>query len=147
MSSPVNEQVYLKRNALVCFVLGILFIADALYNNFTSSVGLKYLTFMFFIAALIFIVMFLLSLIKMTKSAWLFGNFEDEYLNHIHNTGYKYAFSFMSFFLVVVSVTVNLFPYLIEGMLVREFSKFSAGLMFMSYSLPIIYLLRGDDEC
>ena len=146
MSIPINEQIYLKRNALVCIVLGALFIADSIYNHFNSSMELEYLTFTLFITSIIFIFLFLLSLIKIGKSVFLLGNFEDEYLNHIHNTGYKYAFSLISIFLVVVAVTSNIFPKLTENLLVREFSKFSAGLMFISYSLPILYLLRGDDE-
>lgn len=146
MSTPINEQTYLKRNALACVVLGALYIADAIYNHLTSSVGLKYLTFGLFVASIIFIALVLQSLSKVSKRVFLFSNFEDEYLNHIHNTGYKYAFSLIATFLVLVSITTNIFPHLSEWLLVREFSKFSAGLMFISYSLPILYLLRADDE-
>lgn len=146
MSTPINEQIYLKRNALVCIVLGVLFVADSICNHFKLSVELEYFTFILLVASIIFIFLFILSLIKVGKSIFLFGNFEDEYFSHIHNTGYKYAFSLISIFLVVVAVTSNIFPWLTEGLLVREFSKFCAGLMFIGYSLPILYLLRGDDE-
>jgi len=146
ISTPINEQLFLKRNALVCIVLGIFFLTDFIYNYFNSSIEIEFLNFILFIVSIGFIVMFLMSANKIGKNVFLFGNFKDEYLNHIHNTGYKYSFSFISLFLVVLTITSSLFPKLFSTLPVHEFSKLSAGLMFISYSLPILFLLRGEDE-
>lgn len=147
ISTPINEQFYLKRKALLCSVLGVFFIADFIYSCFIkSSVELEWLTFILFVAVIILMAIFLKSMSKIGRSVFWIGNFKDEYLNHIHNKGYQYSLSLVGLFLIAVTITSSIFPMPFATLPLHEFSKFTAGLMFVSYGFPILLLMRGDDE-
>ena len=124
ISTPINEQFYLKRKALLCSVLGIFFIVDFIYSYFIqSSVELEWLTFILFIAVIVLIVIFLKSISKIGRSFFWIGNFKDEYLNHIHNKGFKYSLSLVGLFLMAVTITSSIFPVPFATLPLHEFSK------------------------
>jgi hypothetical protein len=152
---PIDEQNFLKRNALLCLLLGLFFSSDLIYTVFQQQISavplLKYSLMLFgffiFIAMLVMLVRTMDSANKITKETFYYGNFQDEYLNYINAKGYKYAFNFALFYLLstyyITSVWGNDLASIIN---ISELSKFSAGIVFISYALPVLYMLNGTDD-
>ena len=75
-----------------------------------------------------------------------YSHFNDEYFNHINNKGFKYSFNTSCAFLVFFSVFGHHFQSFLVNLSFSDFAEFTLGLSFISYSLPILLLLRGEDE-
>jgi len=72
--------------------------------------------------------------------------FNDEYFNYINHKGYKYSFNTSCFFLMFFSIFGHHFQSFLVTLSLSDFAEFTLGLSFISYSLPVLFLLRGEDE-
>jgi hypothetical protein len=155
---PIDEQNYLKHNALLCLVLGVLFSFSFFYIIFEQGISSMPIleNSLLFIGAVISISMMVIC-IKTIKSAnkvkndtFYYGNFKDEYLNHINLKGYKYVFNFVCFYFFTIFICMG--PTISEAIdflpliSIRDFCLLTMGLIFISYALPVLYMLNGTDD-
>lgn len=154
ISTAINEQVFLKRNSLLGVFAGLMFISSPLYKlleHFITRYDWLYITLALLGAILgISIIITFLKIIKSMENVdrytiW-YNNFNDEYFNHINNKGYKYSFNASCTFLVFISVFGHHFQDVLVNLSFSDFAEFTLGLSFISYSLPVLFLLRGEDE-
>ena len=153
-SQPHNEQTFLKRNALLCTLLGMLLIFEALDIFANSNIAHGPLLDAFLIigalALLVTLVVMLFKTLgtsyKISRQAYWFGNFQDEYINHINAMGYKYAFNTVCGALILCYGATRAEWLDTASSDIGLLCKMGLGIVFLSYSLPVLYLLRGDDE-
>ncbi len=155
---PIDEQNYLKGNALLSLVLGVLFSFSFFYMLFEESIstspvlegGLLFVGSIIFIAAMVICFKTVNSANRVKKDTFYCGNFQDEYLNHVNLKGYKYVFNFVSFYFITIfictgptsSEAIDFLP-LIS---IRDFCMLTMGLVFISYALPVLYLLKDAED-
>jgi hypothetical protein len=156
---PIDEQNFLKRNAL-----GSLFAGFYFFGGFFYSIMQPYIEnngvslWPFALVAIAIIIVLFTSLIKTLSSGrkvsndtLYCGNFQDEYLNYINAKGYKYAANFtgLSLFFVYVLITPFEETFLGTAVLsitIREFLDLTIGVLIFSYALPVLYMLKGADD-
>jgi hypothetical protein len=155
---PMDEQNYLQKHALLCLFFGVLSSFNFIYILFSEQIrSVPFLhESLLFIGVLGFITMVVITFKtaiatkKVKNSTYYYGNFQDEYLNHVNAKGYKYVFNFMCFYLITLwLVTFSMQISANELLLSISFSQFimvTFGLMFISYSVPVLYLLKGADD-
>ena len=154
---PIDEQNFLKRNALLCLILAGYFIFDIFYTQL-GEVLIDYPLLknsLLFIGAVLFISMVVIlfktckSANRVAKNTSYFGNFHDEYLNFMNIKGYKYAFNFTSVYFLIVYILADFDGTWISGITtvisIQDFCKLSMGFIFISYALPVLYMLKGAD--
>ncbi len=155
---PIDEQNYLKNNALLGLFTGMLFSGDIIsrffYNNNESD---GFFSSGLLIAGIIVAILMMYSLFqvaqyscKIKKRTFYYGNFKDEYLNHINSIGYKYAFNIICCYLLFVFFSTE-YPKSNEAqisyvMTVKDFCLLTIGIVFLSYSTPVLYMLKGVDD-
>ena len=101
VSSATNEQVFLQRNALLSFVLGVIFTAElfeelfasAIANNYWLDMSLTGMAIVTFMTVIVLLVKTVKSVGGISKSAFWYGEFQDEYVNFLNLKGYKWAFN------------------------------------------------------
>jgi hypothetical protein len=154
---PIDEQNFLKRNALLSLSLGFFFSIDMmsilLTPTFKQYSWLELAaTIVGTVLAITLVVMSFKTLFiarKISQDTFYCGNFQDEYLNHVNAKGYKYGFNFVALFLLSVYYISGFSHMWIDevSLLIntREFAKFTAGLVFISYAIPVLYMLNSDD--
>jgi len=155
---PIDEQNYLKRNALLCLVLGVLFSFSFFYILFEQDISSMPIleNSLLFVGAVIFISMMVIcfktinSANRVKKDTFYCGNFQDEYLNHVNLKGYKYVFNFVCFYFITIFICTG--PTISEAIdflpliSIRDFCLLTMGLIFISYALPVLYMLKGGDD-
>jgi uncharacterized membrane protein len=109
---PADEQNYLKNHALLCLSLATFLIVNFVYLLFAEQVSGKsildgsviYLACLIigFITLMVMTFKTAIATTKIKKSTYYYGNFQDEYLNHVNAKGYKYVFIFMCFYLIAL---------------------------------------------
>jgi len=145
---PIHEQNYLKDNALIKLLFGGVFTIDGIVTFFElatwASLVLAYAAFAMLIGALFYV--FKVFTNKVRKETSKYDNFQDEYLNHINMKGYKYAFNsaFMSLN-VILAVTVFSGD-LLAVFSPKDFCQLVLGLVCISYSLPVLYMLKDTED-
>ncbi|MCJ8292995.1 MAG: hypothetical protein MJK15_01190 [Colwellia sp.] len=155
---PIDEQNHLKRNALLYLVLGIIFSFSFLYNFFEQTISaeptlertLLFAGFVLFIVMIFVCFKVMKSANNIKKETFYCGNFQDEYLNYVNMKGYKYSFNFACFYLITIYIVTELyrnstsdFTAVID---ISNFCVVTMGLIFISYSIPVLYLLKGADD-
>jgi hypothetical protein len=155
---PIDEQNYLKRNALGGLLVGGLWSSEIITNFITLTLESSPVSFVFFgvvsfalLIALIFSFFKALSSAnKVTKDTIWCGNFQDEYLNHVNLKGYKYAFNSVLFILLLVYALVGFEGTAIGDALLsielQDFCKLIMSTIFFSYGFVVLYLLKGADD-
>ncbi|RHW76272.1 hypothetical protein [Colwellia sp. RSH04] len=152
---PVNEETFLKRNAFLSLILGIYFtygwVYIAIEPNFIIYAWLKPLCVVIGAIVMTFLIGSFFKALKsmegINKTTVFYGNFEDEYLNFVASQGVRYAFSFVWIYLMVIYLAYPYFEDFFSGISIQLFAKYSMGLIFISYALPVLYLLqRSNDE-
>jgi hypothetical protein len=155
---PIDEQNYLQKHASLCLFFGVLSSFNFIYILFSEQIrSVPFLhESLLFIGALGFITMMVITFKtaiatkKVKKNTYYYGNFQDEYLNHVNAKGYKYVFNFMCFYLITIwlitSVTSTLENDVLSFISISNFSMFTMGLVFLSYALPVLYMLKGVDD-
>jgi protein-S-isoprenylcysteine O-methyltransferase Ste14 len=149
-SIVVNEEDCLYQNALLGLLLAALFTFQYL-DMFIESLP-EINTWLYVLFGIVYIAiwfMIIRTLIKVitsgkniSKDAYWFSVYEDEYFNYINNKGYKYAFNVLLAYLTIISIFGTDFaPISIES-----FCKFGLILGFLTYSSTVIFLLKGKDE-
>ncbi len=157
---PIDEQNYLKNHALLCLSWATFIIFNFVYFIFAEQVSGEsildgsgvYLGFLIvgFITLMVMTFKTAIATTKVKKSTYYYGNFQDEYLNHVNAKGYKYVFNFMCFYLIALwlvtsgmEITAN---ELFSSISLSEFIMVTFGLMFISYAVPVLYMLKGGDD-
>jgi hypothetical protein len=148
--TPEMELLFIKRNALVCILMGLLFggetIEKYLSSWYTSQMNWIELTSGIFIVtitvlAIVFVVRSLLVLPNWKYFFWN-GNCDDEYLNHLNHRAYKYAANTM------LSISALLF--ILSPEIISLSTHFVAGIIlsfgFLAYGIPLLFWLREDNE-
>jgi len=155
---PMDEQSYLMRNALLGVILGAWFLGESLHGYFEQylqshsmiSLAVSILGGVIFISMMVILIKVMKSANKVQKKTFYYGNFEDEYLNYVNAKGYKYAFNFILIFFFVVYFLSGLDGTVASevalSISIREFCQLTVGLIFISYALPVLYLLKGADD-
>ncbi|UUO21835.1 hypothetical protein FGD67_00460 [Colwellia sp. M166] len=154
ISTAINEQIFLKRNSLLGIFVGLMFISSPLYKLLEPFITLyDWLYITLGLLSIVLGISIVFTLFKTIKSMgnmdrytiW-YSHFNDEYFNHINNKGFKYSFNTSCAFLVFFSVFGHHFQSFLVNLSFSDFAEFTLGLSFISYSLPILLLLRGEDE-
>jgi hypothetical protein len=155
---PMDEQSYLMRNALLSVILGTSFVGESIYSHFEQylqshsliNAGVSIIGGGIFIGMIVMLIKTLNSANKVLKKTFYYGNFEDEYLNYINAKGYKYACNFILFFCFVIYILSDFNGTVASELMLststREFCQLTVGLIFISYALPVLYLLKGADD-
>ncbi len=155
---PMDEQNFLKRNALLCLILAGYFIFDIFYTQLDEALldysllknSLLFIGVVISIAMVVILVKTCKSANRITKDTSYYGNFQDEYLNFINIKGYKYAFNFTSVYFLIVYILTDFDGTWISDITmeisIQEFCKLSMGFIFISYALPVLYMLKGADD-
>ncbi|NQZ20593.1 MAG: hypothetical protein HRT53_00930 [Colwellia sp.] len=154
VSSADNEHLYLKSNALFSFALGFVFTFDVIDQAFSSIIENNHwvdilLTGMGVIVLLVLVVQLVKTLHAMeglSKAAFWYGDFQDEYVNFINLKGYKWAFTMAISVLLIFCIFDDLADVAFSSISISDFSEFIVGLIFIAYSLPVIYSLYKDSE-
>lgn len=149
-SITVNEEDYLYRNGLIGIFAGIMFLINSLdlvLQPLFETHGWLYVLFGILNVAIV--IMLIRTLIKIStcgriisKQAFWFGQFEDEYFNHINSQGYKYTFHIILTYLVLFAIIGEYF----ESITLNSFCEFGLALSFLTYGVTILYLLVGKNE-
>ncbi|WP_199609779.1 hypothetical protein [Flocculibacter collagenilyticus] len=153
MNHPDIETNYLKNNALNMFFLSIFFIVSAAWPfidrqaipgaiYILMSLGLLAII----ITALTFGLKSIKGLSKEHKQAFWYGQFSDEYLNFVNLQGYKYAFNIAISALLITWLTAILGFSLTFQINTLLMVHALLAIIFLSYSLRVLYLLRAEDE-
>ncbi|MBU2894104.1 hypothetical protein KO495_12350 [Colwellia sp. D2M02] len=155
---PIDEQNFLKRNALLGLLVGTLFSGEVLYifleqilmcNSVIMGI-LRFSGLVIFILMIVALFKTLNSANRVKKDAFWYGNLQDEYLNYVNLKGYKYVFNFSSFILFLFYVLAGFEGTVISNALLslelRDFCKLIMSTIFFSYALPVLYLLRGIED-
>ncbi len=151
---PADEQNYLKRNALLNLILGFFFIGGTSYHYISdfilSSSLFMALSGLLALSTLIGMIVLLTKTIssskKIQKKMFYYGSFNDEYLNYVNGKGYKYVFNFITFYFLVVWLGTGISESLLGALTIRQFCELTIGLVFISYAVPVLYLLKGADD-
>lgn len=153
-NSPVAEQKHLETNAWVSIMLGVVFSLqssqDALETMFSGypalSIALNVLFFVLLITLFAFTVKAALISKKMHwRSVW-HQYYEDEYLNHINLSGYKWAFNIVLLFLFCSFLAFDSTLIQSESFDIANFAQFSIGVAGLCYGLRIFVLAKGSDD-
>ena len=153
-STTISEHHFLKGNALLSLAIGLMFIAEMieiLFEPFINEhawldVSLTVFAFIVAIIVLIQIVKTLSVAGGLSKSTFWFGDFNDEYFNHLNLKGYKWAFNILCFILLFLYIFDDLTIIYFDSVTITDFAKFMIGFLFISYSLPVLYLLHKEDS-
>jgi hypothetical protein len=150
-STPHFEHLFLKRNGLLSIALSLICIcmmavvhSENTYNDtgwiafaigFCTSLCLVFL---------LFVLIRIMSVIPKAKNAWMYGNYQDEYFNHLNHRAYKYAFNIS----VVVAAILGFgeLSLLIPTWLIEHSASLIVITLFISYGVPILFWLREDNE-
>ena len=149
-SIAINEEEYLYRNGLIGIFAGFMFLINSL--NFVLQPLLEvygWLYFLFGTLNLAIVIILIKTLVKLSisgrfisKEAFWFGLFEDEYFNHINNQGYKYTFHIILTYLVLFSFIGDHF----KSITLEGFCEFGLALSFLTYGATVMFLLKAKDE-
>ena len=150
-TTPHFESLFLKRNAFLSIAIGMLLIAvmaaEYSKNAFSDmgwiafSIGLfTGLCFVFLVVAIIRI----MKVIPKARSAWMYGNYHDEYFNHLNHRAYKYAFN-LTASLAGASYIGSLLT-ILPDWYVMHVGPLVLISLFFSYGMPILIWLGGDNE-
>jgi len=149
LTTPQAEHLFLKRNALLVVILSLFYVFMAVYellssvDNLALRVGF-WIVSLFIIVDLIWILIRVSSLASKVKSAFWFGNYEDEFFNHLNHKAYKYSFNMAiiaSFLLMMLSDNSFTTPWLDENTALIIFST-----LCLSYGVPLLFWLRKGNE-
>lgn len=155
VATPASEQDYLRSNAILALILGLVFTLDLWSLALSEVSASEWLTNILIIGVAILFFLMLVYLVKASKGAFTFnrkafwlGTFNDEYLNHINLKGYKYAFNITCGLLIALMLMAdfNVFEGLPNEVTLKQIFKSIIGLVFWGYAIPVLYMLRGEDE-
>ncbi|NRA62383.1 MAG: hypothetical protein HRU25_16080 [Psychrobium sp.] len=159
-SSSGNEEIYLYRMAQTYVFAGIFFISRAVEKyieaNYQQPSWLADFWIVFVIICVVGMIIPLSKALRVEGQCngrdFMFGKFNDEYMNHIHLQSFKVSGNLMIIFLIfsftIFNSNANFESPIsaIAAVSVGQFSFLSLGLLLLSFSIPILYMLRGDDE-
>ncbi|WP_102796476.1 hypothetical protein [Bowmanella denitrificans] len=153
LSKAEQENLLLKKNAILCLVLGLFFVIDSTHElggwELSGRWALLYLP----VLLLFFYMLYLLLNVSkfsrgVAKRAFWTGRFEDEYAEYLNARGYKFGYG-VGF---IGLITFSLFADLIladetTALISMElWAQLAAASMLIGYALPVIYGLAKDNE-
>ena len=152
-STPLIEQLFMKRNATLSIFIGFILIAEILDAMLTGLYGqYEWLESFASIAGVLIFLLMMITLVRLFRvsrnvsgSVFWFGNYQDEYLNHVNLKGYKYVFNIACFVLIAAFVLDDYSGAVATQYSIGELARVMAGVIFLSYGLPVWYLLRSDN--
>jgi|GEM_PF-2783170 len=155
IATPATEQKYLQSNAILSVALGIYFTAgiwewflgDLAQGPVISGI-VTFGALAVLIVALVYLSKASNGALSFNKKAFWLGRYEDEFLSHINHKGYQYAFNITAALLLVaifLDPWVALFE-LTVSYTPQALAKFLIGALFLSYAIPVLCMLRGEDE-
>ncbi len=153
VATPINEQIFLKKNALLSILVGLIFLLEPVWLILTPLISehsqleiiSSIIRLTLVLTMLIVFVKTSASVRKAGKNAFWYSNFNDEYLNYVNNKAFKYSFYITAGFIGFYAYLGKHFITLFNDMPVSDFALFILGLSFIGYGLPIIVNLRGED--
>jgi hypothetical protein len=158
--TPAIEQHFLTLIAKLSAVFGLLFITDSIYtlveSLFPNSTWLKIIVGTF---GLVLFIAMGVSLFKNLKfngkiniNTSLCFKFSDEYISYVSMKGYQYSWNVMSILLPILVILAYLndrgeyLPELFNSISFLEFVKLNLAVLLLSYGLPILYMLRKEQD-
>jgi hypothetical protein len=151
--TPAIEQSYLKRSAMVGTILALYLISTSTYtlieNSFSDATWLKVV-----FGALVFILCITMTVTlfkdlkiykKVNHKTFWYGKYTDEYIGHVSMKAYQYSFNVMTILLLLAYLT-HYFPEFLNSIGVHEFVKLNLAVLLLSYGLPILYMLRKEQD-
>ncbi|MBT1064460.1 hypothetical protein KJY73_12800 [Bowmanella sp. Y26] len=153
LSKAEQENLLLKKNAILCLVLGLFFAIDSTNEVWAWELSGGWALLYLPVVLLFFYMIYLLfSVSKFSrgaaKRAFWTGGFDDEYAEFLNVRGYKFGFGIGFIGLITLSLFADLM--LTDGipalMSVALWAQFLAALMLIGYALPVLYGLAKDNE-
>lgn len=153
-NSPIAEQQHLETNAWLCILLGIVFAlqsAQDVINSLLANLSYASIAFdMIFVLLLITLVVLTVKTAVFSKnmhwrSVW-HQYYEDEFLNHINLSGYKWAFNVTLLFLFASFLAFDSKLVASELYNIGHFTQLSIGVAGLCYGLRIFTLVKGSDN-
>jgi hypothetical protein len=156
VSSADNEYLFLKNNALLGFSLGVWFTSDVIGQVLSSFIGNnRWVDVSLMGVGIVVTLLFVVQLVKtintmggLSKAAFWYNDFQDEYINYINLKGYKWAFNIGLGVLFVFHIFDDHTNVTFNSISISDFSLFIVGVVSIAYSLPVAYWLckESDDE-
>jgi|GEM_PF-2822924 len=149
---PNVELNFLKRCAVGSFMVGLLFfhrvIEDVVYQWFNDEVwaqGLYALIFVTFFIYMIVAVVKTLN-VNVSRQAYWFGNFHDEYLHYVSNQAHKYCLGVLGITLLGAFIGADFITEALPSLDLKDFISLIFSVISFSYSITVWYLLRADND-
>ncbi|TQV71024.1 hypothetical protein FLL45_22110 [Aliikangiella marina] len=152
--NPHTEQDYLLSSAVLSLSIGFILtlnfwswlLADVSTNSTITTI-VQFAVFALFIVTLVYLSRTSRGAFTFNRRAFWLGQFSDEFLNHINRKGYQYAFNVTCFVLILLMLSdFGGFAEAMAGVSASTLAKSILGVMFISYALPVLFLLRAEDE-
>lgn len=158
--TPAIEQHFLTLIAKLSTIFGLLFITDSIYtlieSIFPDSTWLKIIVGTFglilFIAMGVSLFKDLKFQGKLNRKTLWYGKFTDEYISYASMKGYQYSWNVMSILLPILLILASLnerveyLPEFLSSIPILEFIKLNFAILMLSYGLPILYMLRREQD-
>jgi hypothetical protein len=158
--TPAIEQRYLTFIAMLSTIFGLFLISDSIYTLIESiSPGSTWLKIIVGAFVLILFITMGISLFKTLKfqgevsrkTLW-YGKFIDEYISYVNMKGYQYSWNIMSILMPILLILASLnergeyLPEFLNSIPILEFIKLNLAILMLTYGLPILYMLRKEQD-
>jgi len=149
---PNVELIFLKRCAVGVFMAGLFFLhrvtEDVVYQWFDDEVwtqGIYALIFVTFFIYMIVTVVKTLN-VNVSRQAYWFGNFHDEYLHYVNNQANKYCLGVLGITLLGAFIGADFITEALPSLDLKDFISLILTVISFSYSATVWTLLRADND-
>ncbi|MBN7821716.1 hypothetical protein [Bowmanella yangjiangensis] len=136
-----REQQYLKRNAVCSLVMAVVLVVICLDKWFNVAFA-NWLYAATVLAALVCMLVTIRDCVGSVKAAFWYGEFQDEFANHLHQRGCKNAF-------LIISIALGAtFGATTDGKQIsgQGISAALGAVLLIAYALPVLKGLRAENE-
>jgi hypothetical protein len=158
--TPAIEQHFLTLIAKLSTIFGLLFITDSIYTLIESvypdftwlKITVGTFGLILFIAMGVSLFKDLKFQGKLNRKILWYGKFTDEYISYASMKGYQYSWNVMSILLPILLILAGLnerveyLPEFLSSIPILEFIKLNFAILMLSYGLPILYMLRKEQD-
>lgn len=150
--SPEVEYNFLKNNAIFILIFGLMMLFFVLENYFPPALKEQAWISVASASIMILILIYLMlnalkySTFLVNRQAYWFGNFHDEYLDHVNTKGNKYALAAAGVFLGIGLMLGE--SWVVEQQIIsfKDYVQLNAAVLALTYGISVLCLLRGEHD-
>ncbi|MCH8537986.1 MAG: hypothetical protein LAT66_09470 [Alkalimonas sp.] len=155
ITAAESELLYLKHNAVLCLIVGMVISGDLFYALLKSFPVAGWITSTVVALYAVTILVMLIKLFKVirysrgsTKKAFWYGDFKDEFSAFLNHRGYKYSFNTLVVILLATWILGGrgYFSSWLSGIELKDYAVVLTSIGMWSYALPVFIGLRADNE-